>query len=138
LEPNSQKGGHRIFDLKGQNQTNLGRFTRLQGSVIAWVGSEGSTIKPGDECYLQPSIVYPGGSGFKIPFRSCEKIFVRGQELPKVNIREGGQNDIQQYESPAGNIPFIVITARERSGVLYIYQEIILTSSSEGILAVPH
>jgi hypothetical protein len=131
------EGGHKIFDLKGQNQTNLGRFTRLQGSVIAWVGSEGSTIKPGNECYLQPSIVYPGGSGFKIPFRSCEKIFIRSQELPKVNIREGGQNDIQQYESPAGNIPFIVITARERSGVLYIYQEVILTSSSEGILAVP-
>jgi len=131
------EGGHKIFTLNGQNQTSLGRFTRLQGSVIAWVGSEGSAIKPGDECYIQPSIVYPGGSGFKIPYRSCEKIFIRGQEIPRVNIREGGQNDIQQYESPAGTIPFIVVMARERSGVLYVYQEIILTSSSDGVLTIP-
>jgi hypothetical protein len=129
---------HRIYSIDGKDESALGRFTRLGNSgVLAWIANDNSSLRPGSIAYCVPAICYPAGSGFRIPFRRCEKIWYAGTELLPENIREGGTSDIHEYEPPSGGQSIIAIMARERSGFLYAYEDVVVQSNASGLAAVP-
>lgn len=129
---------HKIYSPDGKDQSSLGRFTRLGHSgVLAWIASEDSSIKPGGIAYCVPAICYPPGCGFQVPFRRCEKIWFTGKELPEGNIREGGQNDLIEYQEPVEGQSIIAVMARERSGLLYLYEDVVVQSNAFGMVVVP-
>ena len=130
---------HRIYSATdGKDESALGRFTRLGNSgVLAWIANDNSSIRPGSIAYCVPAICYPAGSGFRIPFRRCEKVWYAGTELLPENIREGGTNDIREYEPPAGGQSVMAVMARERSGLLYAYEDVVVQSNASGLVTVP-
>ena len=130
---------HKIFSLNGEDVSAQGRFTRLgQSGVLTWIaGDKQSSIQPGQTCLICPAINYPSGSGFKIPFKQVLRAWQKGQLLHIENIREAGLRDLDQYEKPLHNNPFIVMVGRERSALHYIYQDVVVQSSNTGVLAIP-
>lgn len=140
----SDRNHHRIFNANGTDITALGRFQNLgQGGSLIWV-SEGSSsgISPGEKAIFQPGIVFPAGSGFSIPFDSCDKAWLGSIPLDNANIRYGHLNnnqigeDIDEYEDPT-NGEFFVVFSKERAGILYIYKRISVVANGSGILTVP-
>jgi hypothetical protein len=131
---------HRIYSVDGKDESALGRFTRLGHSgVLAWIANDNSSIKPGNIAYCVPAICYPPGCGFRIPFRRCEKVWFQGRELLPENIWEGGMDEkiIPGYQPPAGGQRVIAVMARERSGLLYIYEDVVVQSTPSGLVVVP-
>jgi hypothetical protein len=129
---------HRIYSIDGRDESTLGRFTRMGHSgVLAWIAGDNSSIKPGNIAYCVPAICYPKGSGFRIPFRRCEKIWFGGRELLPENIWEGGLSDLNNYQAPVGGQAAIVVMARERSGLLYIYEDVMVQSDATGLVTIP-
>jgi hypothetical protein len=129
---------HRIFNSEGEEASSTGRFSRLgQSGVLTWIAGEKSLIRPGEKCYICPAIAYPAGSGINLPFRKVMRAWNRGQEIKEDNIRHGGNRDIEMYEQPKMEDPFLIISGQERSAIHYIYQDIVVQSSNTGVLRVP-
>ncbi len=129
---------HKIYTADGVEQSSLGTFSNLGGSgSLQWLAGENSSILPGMVAYFVPSVRYPAGSGFNLPFAKCEKVWKDGAAIAPENIRQGYEGDIDGYQDPAGNEAFLVIVGSERAALHYIYKKVIITTDGSGAAVIP-
>jgi hypothetical protein len=132
-----QATDHKIYAANGTEQSSLGQFINLGGTgSLIWIGTQNSSIAPGQECYFQPAIVYPAGSGFSIPFEQAEYVWLDGVPLDALNIRRGQDQDLDGYIAPQ-NGNYIAVLGQERSALHYIYKHTSVTSDASGVLRIP-
>ena len=132
---------HRIYSLDGLEQSEAGRFLGLGAdNNLLWYGGGRSTISPGDEALIVPSVYYGAGAGFKAPILNMESVYVNNEQIDAANIRFGLGNDLCEYEDPIGNpnAPYFVIYGTERNAIHYILKKITITSDENGTVLVPN
>ncbi len=127
---------HKIFKADGTEQSALGRFINT-GNALTWIGSANASLRTGQQCYVMPEIRYAAGSGFEIPFRAVENVWVGGTPLDAANIRYGELNDLEAYADPAAGQDYIVVMGRERAALHYILHKISISADSNGVAVVP-
>lgn len=129
---------HKIYTADGVEQSTLGTFSNLGGSgSLQWLAGENSSIVPGTVAYFVPSVRYPAGSGFNLPFAKCEKAWKDGVAIAPENIRQGYEGDIDGYQDPFGNEGFIVVMGPERAALHYLYKKVIITTDGSGVAVIP-
>lgn len=136
-----RKGDHRIYTASGQEESSLGSFSITENS-LSWTAGPNSSVSPGSQIYFVPSIVYPSGSGFSIPFQEVEKAWlgVSGQNIVAIsqeNIRVGHENDIMAYEAPANGENYFVVVGPERAAIHYILKKVSVTTDPNGTALIP-
>lgn len=135
----ADKADHRIYSIDGIEQSALGNFSNLGGSgSLQWIAGENSTIRPGSQAFFVPAIIFPAGSGFSIPFLSCENgYFSNGAAISPINIRPGISHDIAAFELPQNGEPFIVITDSARAAIHYFYKLVTVVADANGVVSIP-
>lgn len=129
---------HKIYTADGVEQSSRGTFSNLGGSgSLQWLAGENSSILPGSVAYFVPSVRYPAGSGFNLPFAKCEKAWKDGVVIAPENIRQGYEGDIDGYQEPFGNEGFIVVVGPERAALHYLYKKVIITTDGSGVAVIP-
>ena len=129
---------HKIYDLDGREQSDLGQFSNLGGNgSLQWKGKDNATILPGQTLFFAPAIRYPSGSGMSIPYLFISKAWKDGAAISTANIRDGKDSDISAYESPANNESFLVVYGSERVAIHYIYKKVSVTANTQGVISIP-
>jgi hypothetical protein len=121
-------------------QAALGRFIN-SGNSLTWLGTQNTTIQAGQRAYVVPSIKYPAGSGFSVPFAEVEAVWVNGVPLDSGNIRygeeDGARGDLTAYQAPAVGQNYFAVFGRERAALHYIYEKTVVTADASGAITIP-
>lgn len=132
------KGDHKIWTTSGKEESDLGTWVNLGGSgTLTWIGDNNTSIKPNQTVIIQPGIRYPAGSGMNLPFDEVEMAWINSTLISPENILRGGTTDIDAYQNPAKGELFMLVTAPERAGILYLYKKVQVTSDVSGIAIAP-
>lgn len=134
FSPNREE--HRIFTLEGKDVTERGRFLNLgQSGSLQWIAESNPDVVAGQDVFFQPTIIFPAGSGFTIPFHECEGVWLNATNQIS-DVREAYKDDLDSYQDPIDN-NFIVVVGSERGALHYIYKKISVTTDSNGIATIP-
>ena len=129
---------HHVYDLDGNLQDELGSLSGLgDARSLTYFAGQNSQIQPGQTVIIQPSVRYPGGSGFSLPFNNVAAVYLNGTKLSSSNVRNGRDNDLDAYSAPAGGEDFIVVWGSERASVHCIYKKVEVSANQKGNLVVP-
>lgn len=129
---------HKIYKADGTEHSAFGRFVNLGGTgSLVWLGTTNSSLRPGQECYVQPGLETPAGSGFSVPFRATERVWINGTPLAPQNVRAGESEDLDAYESPSGSDSYIVVMCRARAALLYAYKKVTVLTDANGVAVIP-
>lgn len=129
---------HKIYASNGLEQSGFGSFTSLgSNAALTWIAASGSTgILPGSTVYVVPGVISPSGTGFSIPYVAVEKVWRNTAQLADANVR-GGATDLDAYADPANGESYIVVLARGRMALHYVYKKITVTADVNGVVAIP-
>lgn len=129
---------HKIYKADGTEQSQYGIWSNLAGTGgLQWLGTSNSTLVEGETAYVVPAVDYPAGSGFGLPFSQVEKIWHNAVEIGSANVRIGWEQDLSDYETPAGGEDYILVFGSERAALHYIYRKITLTIGVSGVAVLP-
>lgn len=131
---------HKIYTLAGDEISTFGSFLGLGGiGALNWVADATQKILPGQSVYFVPGINIPAGSGFTYPFDTIESAWRgdTGALVSQQNILRGDSQDLSAYQTPANNETFFIVFSEERSGIIYIYKYISITTNTLGIAIIP-
>lgn len=135
----ARREDHKIYAANGTEQSALGTFTNLGGTgTLIWIAEANSSIRPGTQVYFVPAINFSAGSGFSIPFRGIDKVWLGGAALSAANLLRGETQDLTAYTDPANNENFFVVVGRERAAIHYIYHRTLITTDSSGTATIPN